>query len=86
MEGKKRLWLAPEGGQFSFFFKLGVAFDFDHWFTPKEFDTEPFDISSQTDTTALLKKDMVLDNRSGDRLFIHIDIKISILELKKWNY
>src|SRR5438067_4515054 len=38
--GEERLWLAPEGGQFSFFFKKDVPYDFDHWFTPKEFDTE----------------------------------------------
>src|ERR1700676_2094898 len=33
--GEERLWLAPEGGQFAFFFKKNVPYDFEHWFTPK---------------------------------------------------
>ncbi len=40
--GEERLWLGPEGGQFSVYFKKGAAFQFDNWFVPKEFNTEPF--------------------------------------------
>ena len=81
--GEERLWLAPEGGQFSFFFKKDVPFDFDNWFTPKEFDTDSFDISSVSDTSALFKKDIVLNNRSGYSFVIHIDRKISLLDRNK---
>jgi hypothetical protein len=81
--GEERLWLAPEGGQFSFFFKKDVPYVFDNWFTPKEFDTESFDISSQSDTSVLFKKDIVLNNRSGNSFAIHIDRKISLLDRKK---
>ena len=80
--GEERIWLAPEGGQFAFFFKKGVPFDFEHWFTPKEFDTETFDVANQTNTSVLFKKDMVLDNRSGNSFSIHIDRRISLLSLK----
>jgi hypothetical protein len=79
--GEERLWLAPEGGQFSFFFKKGVAFDFENWFTPKEFDTESFETATQTNTAVLFKKDMVLTNRSGNTFSIHIDRKIALLDL-----
>jgi len=81
--GEERLWLAPEGGQFSFFFKKGVPYDLDHWFTPKEFDTEPFQTKEQSDTSALFIKDMVLSNRSGNIFSIHIERKISLLDKKK---
>ena len=77
--GEERLWLAPEGGQFAFFFKKSTLYDFEHWFTPKEFDTEPFEISDQTDSSVLFKKDMVLTNRSASVFKIHIDRKISLL-------
>ena len=29
--GEDRLWLGPEGGQFSIFFPPGAPFDFAHW-------------------------------------------------------
>lgn len=77
--GEERLWLAPEGGQFAFFFKKSTPYDFEHWFTPKEFDTEPFEISDQTDSSVLFKRDMVLTNRSTFIFKIHIDRKISLL-------
>jgi hypothetical protein len=77
--GEERLWLAPEGGQFAFFFKKSTPYDFEHWFTPKEFDTEPFEIGNQTDSSVLFKKDMVLTNRSTSVFKIHIDRKISLL-------
>ncbi|MEO8765303.1 MAG: DUF6786 family protein, partial [Ginsengibacter sp.] len=81
--GEERLWLSPEGGQFSFFFKKNDPFDFEHWFTPKEFDTEPFDVISQSDTSVLFKKDVVLNNRSENNFVIHIDRKITLLDKKK---
>ena len=38
--GEDRLWLGPEGGQFSIFFAKGAAFDLEHWFTPPPIDTD----------------------------------------------
>jgi hypothetical protein len=38
--GEDRFWIGPEGGQFSIFFKNGVPFDLEHWFTPAQIDTE----------------------------------------------
>ncbi len=81
--GEERLWLAPEGGQFAFFFKKNTPYDFEHWFTPKEFDTEPFAITSQTDTSVIFNEDMVLTNRSGTIFNIHIERKISLLDNKE---
>ena len=42
--GEDRFWLGPEGGQFSIFFKKGVPFDLEHWYTPAPVDTEPWEL------------------------------------------
>jgi hypothetical protein len=77
--GEERLWLAPEGGQFSFFFKKGVPYDFDHWYTPSAFDTMTYNIVTKTDSDVVFSKDISLVNRSGTVFDIHIDRKVSIL-------
>jgi hypothetical protein len=77
--GEERIWLAPEGGQYSFFFRKNVPYDFDHWFTPAEFDTVGFDIAGKTDSSVLFKKDMRLTNRSGTTFDLRIDRDIRLL-------
>jgi hypothetical protein len=77
--GEERLWLAPEGGQFSFFFKKGVPYDFDHWYTPAAFDTMLYSVVTKTDSNALFSKDISIVNRSGTVFSIHIDRKITLL-------
>src|SRR6185369_3369628 len=42
--GEDRLWLGPEGGQFSLYFKKGEPFDFEHWQTPAPLDTEAWKV------------------------------------------
>lgn len=54
--GEDRLWLGPEGGQYSIYFKKGVEFTFDNWFVPKEIDTEPFDVLSTSKSEARFQK------------------------------
>jgi hypothetical protein len=77
--GEERIWLAPEGGQFSFFFKKGVPYDFEHWYTPAAFDTMLYNIVTKTDSNVVFSKDISLVNRSGTVFDIHIDRKVSIL-------
>jgi len=43
--GEDRLWLGPEGGQFSIFFKNGDPFNLDHWYVPAMMDTEALRLS-----------------------------------------
>jgi hypothetical protein len=45
--GEDRLWLGPEGGQFSIFFKAGDPFDLEHWQTPPLFDTEAWAVTER---------------------------------------
>lgn len=78
--GEDRFWLGPEGGQFSIFFKKGVPFDLEHWFTPAPIDTEPFDLVSVSRNRAVLKKDMQLENYSGTVFKLRADREVRVLE------
>ncbi len=78
--GEDRLWLGPEGGQFSIFFKKGTAFTYDNWFVPKEFDTEPFNLVSSDKTQAKFEKTVHLENYSGTPFDVQVDRTIRLLD------
>lgn len=77
--GEDRLWLGPEGGQFSIFFAPGAPFDLAHWYTPAPFDTEPFDIVEQTGSLVSFRKALDLTNYSGTRFQVRIDREVRLL-------
>ena len=77
--GEDRLWLGPEGGQFSVFFAKGAAFDLDHWYTPAPLDTEAFAVRNQTASMVDLTKTMELTNYSGNRFKLRVDRRVKIL-------
>lgn len=77
--GEDRLWLGPEGGQFSIFFAPGVPFDLDHWYTPAAIDTDPFDIVDESKTSVSLQKAFHLSNFSGTHFHIQIDRDVRLL-------
>jgi len=78
--GEERFWLGPEGGQFSIYFKKGVEFKFENWFVPKEIDTEPFKLVSSTKSDATFKKEMHLENYSGNKFDLTVDRTIRLLD------
>ena len=78
--GEDRFWIGPEGGQYSIFFKNGVPFDLEHWFTPAPIDTEPFELISKSRNIAFLKKDMQLENYSGTIFNLRVYREIRVLE------
>jgi hypothetical protein len=78
--GEERFWLGPEGGQFSIYFKKGVEFKFDNWFVPKEIDTETFELISSTKSEATFKKEMHLENYSGNKFDLTVDRTIRLLD------
>jgi hypothetical protein len=77
--GEERLWLGPEGGQFSIFFKKGSQFIFDNWQTPAFMDTTSFEVVSRTDSTALFGCDAGSDNYSGTHLKFRLEREVAIL-------
>ncbi|HEU5168327.1 MAG TPA: DUF6786 family protein [Chitinophagaceae bacterium] len=78
--GEERFWLGPEGGQFSVYFKKGVEFKFDNWFVPKEIDTEPFELVSSTNSEATFKKEIHLENYSGNKFDLTVHRTIRLLD------
>ena len=81
--GEDRIWLGPEGGQYSIFFAPGVPFDLEHWFTPAPLDTEAFDLVSQTKTSAAFRRDFSLTNFSGTKFEVRIDREVRLLSSDK---
>ncbi|MCP4610462.1 MAG: hypothetical protein GY845_17275 [Planctomycetes bacterium] len=78
--GEDRFWIGPEGGQYSIFFKKDVPFDLEHWFTPAPIDTESFELVSKSKNSAILKKDMRLENFSGTIFNLRVDREVRVLE------
>jgi hypothetical protein len=77
--GEERLWLGPEGGPFSIYFKKGQEQVFSNWLVPKEIDTDTFDVVAQTTKSVNFSKEFVLTNASGTDMQIGIDRRVSIL-------
>ena len=77
--GEERLWLGPEGGQFSIYFKPGTPFEFNNWYVPKELDSESFTLLSRTTSSSHFEKRMNLVNYSGANFDIKVDRTISLL-------
>jgi len=77
--GENRLWLGPEGGKFSLFFKPGTKMIFDNWKTPATFDTENWNVNSVDSQSATMSKKMDLLNYAGAQLMLKVVRTISIL-------
>ncbi|HBE41510.1 MAG TPA: hypothetical protein DDW27_09955, partial [Bacteroidales bacterium] len=77
--GEERLWLGPEGGQFSIYFKKGDEFIYDNWQTPSFIDTDPWKVINQTDTSALFACDVETFNYNGTPLKFAIEREVIIL-------
>ena len=77
--GENRLWLGPEGGRVSVFFKPGDSMVFDHWKTPAAFDTEVWKVTAQTDNSVTMQKDMQLTNYHNTPLQLSVTRAVAIL-------
>jgi hypothetical protein len=79
--GEERLWLGPEGGQFSIFFSKGKEFVYENWQTPAFLDTTPFSLISSTDTSALFGNDLSAENYSGTSFRFRIERAVTLLSV-----
>ncbi len=78
--GEERFWLGPEGGQYAIYFAPGAKFEFDAWHTPPLIDSEPFDLVSSTDTTAVFARTFTLTNYSKTTFDGRIDRTVRLLK------
>lgn len=77
--GEDRLWLGPEGGKFSLFFKPGVKQAFNDWHTPAPFDSEPWALVSNNAGKVDMEKDMNLQNYAGTTLAMKVQRSVELL-------
>ncbi len=77
--GEERLWLGPEGGQYSIYFKAKDSFSFAQWQVPAFIDTEKYDVMQSDRASATFSKKAKFTNYSGTNFSINIERKISLL-------
>lgn len=78
--GEDRVWLGPEGGQFSIYFASGASFDLDHWFVPKALDTLPFHVVKQSQQAISFRSTFEVTNYSGTRFEVLLRREVRVLE------
>jgi len=78
--GENRLWLGPEGGPFSLYFKKGDSMVFENWRTPPPIDIEPWDITDQNSKAVTMRKEMALVNYAGTSFSLTATRKIELLD------
>jgi hypothetical protein len=78
--GEERLWLGPEGGQYSIFFGKGKSFVYDNWQTPFFLDTMPFQLMSSNDSSALFATDIMTENYSGTQFKLRIEREVTLMK------
>jgi hypothetical protein len=78
--GEDRIWLGPEGGQYSIFFRAGDPFDLEHWQTPPLIDSEPWPVAERGPRHVVFRRDGRLVNYSGTPFELRLDRTIRLLE------
>lgn len=83
--GEDRMWLGPEGGQYSIFFKPNAKMTFENWQTPAGLDTESWNLISSDSTSVSMNKVLRLGNYSGRQFNTLISRKVRLLSVKDLN-
>jgi len=78
--GEDRIWLGPEGGQFSVFFAKGTSSGKGIWRVPAPLDHEEFLIRSMNSERVIVDKDFDLENNSGNKFKVRIARAITLLD------
>lgn len=78
--GEERIWIGPEGGQFSIYFAPKSEFTFDHWFVPAPIDTDAFKVERRDGTSALFAHDFKLRNWSAFEFDVRAEREIRLLD------
>ena len=81
--GEERLWLGPEGGQFSVFYAKGDAAGKGKWRVPAPLDHEDFHIKRMDSESITLDKDFELENKSGNKFKVRITRNLTLLDNNK---
>ncbi len=81
--GEDRMWLSPEGGQFSLWFDPGAEQTLDNWFTPPALNEGAFEvISGDSDPFYRMSRPMRLLNTSSTRFRLKATREVRLLTEK----
>lgn len=83
--GEDRLWIGPEGGQYSIFFKNGNQQDFANWHTPSAIDTESWQLISNSTRRVVMSKEMTLKNYLGTTFSLYAERSVTLLDRQTIN-
>lgn len=75
-----RLWLSPEGGQFSLWFKPGVEQNLDNWFTPPALNEGPYEVApGASKTQCRMTRKMEFENTSSAKFKLGVTRDVCLL-------
>ena len=74
-----RLWLSPEGGQFSLWFEPGKTQNLDNWYTPPAFNEGAWKVVSATGEPLRMATSMKLQNTSGTPFQLDVSRGVRLL-------
>ena len=75
-----RMWLSPEGGKFSLWFKPGVEQTLDNWYTAPAMNEGAYEITSETNRTyCRMKTRMKLQNASATEFDLAVEREVRLL-------
>ena len=78
--GEERLWIGPEGGQYSFYFNKGDSFHIKNWQVPPIIDTVAYQVTHSDSTSVEFSQKAVVTNYSGTEFNIFINRNVRLLD------
>lgn len=78
--GEDRMWLGPEGGQFSLYFPSVESFDYEQWQVPSIIDTDKWLTLSSSDTKATFGTTTTFANASGTKFNCRLERDIELID------
>jgi hypothetical protein len=78
--GEDRMWISPEGGQYSVFFDPDAPMEYANWRTPAVLDTEAFDLVGQDERSVSFTRRATLVNWSRSKFEIQMDRRVVLLD------
>jgi len=79
--GEERMWISPEGGQFSLWFEPGMKTQkLEDWYTPKDLNEGAWEVvSGKGEPVVKMKRKMKLQNTSGTKFDIEVTRDVRML-------
>jgi hypothetical protein len=78
--GEDRMWISPEGGQYSVFFDPDAEMLYKNWRTPACLDTEPFRLTGHDQSSASFERVAKLTNWSQFEFDLKMERTVKLLE------